>query len=131
MATKRLSRGLTVSELHIFQESGFDDSLIFSTGRQEHIGKRYSHLFRFQSQYTVPRLRTNTGILGNKILQYVLADWGMTWYLQYQSAGLVGLPATVTANPISKWLGRGPGPAQQALDASGQPIPRGQWIDGL
>jgi len=125
LATKRLTRGLSFSANYTFSKNL--DLMSSPDIYNRSLGKNISandvpHLFRFQSQYTVPRLRASMGILGNKILQYALADWGMTWYLQYQSAALVGLPATVTANPISKWLGRGPGPAQQALDANGQPI---------
>jgi len=132
LATKRLSRGLTFSANYTYSKNLdlMSSPDIFNRA----LGKNLSandipHLFRFQSQYVVPKLRATSGILSNKILKYALADWGMTWYLQYQSAGLVGpatvnvgLPATVTTNPISKWLGRGPGPAQQALDANGQPI---------
>jgi hypothetical protein len=125
LATKRLSHGVTFSANYTFSKNLdlMSSPDIFNRSLGKNIsGNDVPHLFRFQSQYIVPRLNRSSGILGNKILQYALADWGMTWYLQYQSAALVGLPATVTTNPISKWLGRGPGPAQQALDANGQPI---------
>jgi len=123
--TQRFSHGLSVSANYSFSKNL--DLMSSPDIYNRQLGKNLSindvpHLFKLQAQYTVPKLRATSGILGNRIVQFMLSDWGTGWYLLYQSAGLVGLPATVTANPISKWLGRGPGPAQQALDANGQPI---------
>ena len=123
--TQRFAHGLSVSANYTFSKNL--DLMSSPDIYNRQLGKNISvndvpHLFKLQTQYVVPRLRASKGILGNKILQYALKDWGTGWYLQYQSAALVGLPATVTTNPISKWLGRGPGPAQQALDANGKPI---------
>ena len=123
--TKRLSRGLALTANYTFSKNLDLMSSPDIFNRQ--LGKNISvndipHLFKLSAQYTVPKLRNTSGILGNKIVQFALSDWGTGWFLQYQSAALVTLPATVTANPISKWLGRGPGPAQQALDANGNPV---------
>ena len=41
-----------------------------------------------------------------------MSGWGTGWYLNYQSASLVGLPTSSGASPISNFLGYGPGPAQ-------------------
>jgi hypothetical protein len=91
------------------------------------LGKNYSAndlplQFRLSAQYTVPRLGGNV----NKVIRYLLADWGMGWYLQYQSAPILALPASASANPISRWLGRGPGPAQFI---PGQSLWSTDWYD--
>ena len=62
------------------------------------------------TQYEVPRFRN--GIFSNKILSYALSGWGTGWYLNYQSAALVGLPTSSGTAPINDFLGYGPGPAQ-------------------
>jgi hypothetical protein len=51
----------------------------------------------------------------------VLSGWGIGAVLQYQSATLVGLPASAGTVPISNFLGggRGPGPAQIKANADG------------
>jgi hypothetical protein len=41
-----------------------------------------------------------------------VSGWGTGWYLNYQSASLVGLPTSTGTAPISNFLGYGPGPAQ-------------------
>src|SRR5262249_52415197 len=74
------------------------------------LGKNYSandlpEQFRLSAQYTSPRF----GASVNRFVNYVLGDWGMGWYLQYQSAPILALPASAGANPISRWLGRGRG----------------------
>ena len=46
------------------------------------------------------------------MLGYALSGWGTGWYLNYQSAALVGLPTSSGTSPISNFLGYGPGPAQ-------------------
>ncbi len=50
----------------------------------------------------------------------------MGWFLQYQSAPIIAQPATTTANPISQWLGYGPGPAQVV---PGQNLFNSNWTD--
>jgi hypothetical protein len=61
-------------------------------------------------------------VLGNPIVSYVLSGWGIGAYVQYQSAPLLGRPAAGSAQPISDWLGRGPGGAQLKTDADGKPM---------
>jgi hypothetical protein len=61
---------------------------------------------RMTAEYQTPKLR------GNKIVSQVLGDWGIGWYFQYQSAFTLGRPNSQGSQPISQWLGRGPGPAQ-------------------
>ena len=96
---------------------------IFNRG----LGKNYSandlpEQFRLSAQYTIPRF----GASVNRFVKYAIGDWGMGWYLQYQSAPILALPASAGANPISRWLGRGPGPAQRV---PGQPIWSTDWYD--
>jgi hypothetical protein len=76
--------------------------------------------FRMTAEYQVPKLR------GNRIVSYVLGDWGIGWYLQYQSAATLARPANQNNQPISQWLGRGPGPAQYV---AGQPLYSTNWTD--
>jgi hypothetical protein len=68
------------------------------------------HQLRVSAQYEVPRF--SEGIFSNKVLSYAVSGWGTGWYLNYQSASLVGLPTSSGASPISNFLGYGPGPAQ-------------------
>lgn len=62
---------------------------------------------RMTAEYTVPKLKNI-----NRVAAYVLGDWGVGWFVQYQSAALLGRPASAGTQPISQWLGRGPGSAQ-------------------
>jgi len=72
-------------------------------------------------------------VIGNPIVSYVLGGWGIGAYVQYQSAPLLGRPASGAAQPISDWLGagRGPGGAQLKTDSNGQPTnPYAlNWVD--
>jgi hypothetical protein len=78
------------------------------------------HQFRFTAQYTVPDPRkTGMPVLSNKWLAQSVMGWGLGLYLNYQSAGLVGRPASPNTTPISQFLGRGPGSAQLKKNADG------------
>ena len=48
------------------------------------------HQLRLSAQYEIPRF--SSGILSNKVLGHIVSGWGTGWYLNYQSAALVGLP---------------------------------------
>ncbi len=82
---------------------------------------------RFTAQYQVPILRS-TGVKGlnNRVVSYLLSDWGLGWYFQYQSAPLLARPANQGTQPITQWLGRGPGPAQYV---EGQTLYTTNWVD--
>jgi len=126
--TQRLSRGLTVNGNFTWSKNL--DLLSSPDIFNRSLGKNLSAndlplQFRFSSQYVTPRL--HNGLLGgNKIASYVLGDWTVGWYAQYQSAPIIALPASTGANPISKWLGRGPGPAQYV---AGQSLWSTNWTD--
>src|SRR6185295_14628934 len=78
--------------------------------------------FRLSAQYITPR----KNVFGSKIFSYALRDWTVGVYLQYQSAPVTARPASAGPNPISKWLGRGPGPAEYV---AGQPLFSTDWTD--
>ena len=111
--TKRFSHGVTANANYTFAKTlalmGTPDP--FNRG----LGKTLSpfdvpHQLRISLQYETPRL--TSGIFRNKALSYAVSGWGTGWYLNYQSASLVGLPTSSGASPISNFLGYGPGPAQ-------------------
>ncbi len=81
---------------------------------------------RMSAEYQVPKLR-RSGIKGlsNPIVSYVLGDWGLGWFFQYQSAPILGRPTNQGSQPISQWLGRGPGNAQW----NGQSLYSTNWVD--
>ncbi|MEO5922327.1 MAG: TonB-dependent receptor [Bryobacteraceae bacterium] len=78
------------------------------------------HQMRLSAQYEVPRL-SNTGlpVISNRFVSYALSGWGVGWYLEYRSTGLVGRPGSTSTTPISQFLGRGPGGAQLKKNADG------------
>jgi hypothetical protein len=90
------------------------------------MGKNYSGndiplQLRISAQYITPKTS-----LGGKVVSFVLSDWTLGAYMQYQSATVLGRPSSINPNPISRWLGRGPGPGQQV---AGQPLYSTNWVD--
>jgi len=111
--TQRFSHGLVLNANYTYSKNlaliGSPDPF------NRNLGKTLSpydipHQMRVSAQYEVPRL--TSGIFSNKVLSYVVSGWGTGWYLNYQSAALVGLPTSSGASPLSNFLGYGPGPAQ-------------------
>ncbi len=82
---------------------------------------------RMSAEYQVPSLK-NSGIKGlsNPVVSYILGDWGFGWFFQYQSAPTLARPANQGSQPLSQWLGRGPGPAQYV---DGQSLWSTNWVD--
>ena len=77
-------------------------------------------MLRLTLQYQVPRLRdSGTPLVSNRIVSSILSDWGIGAYLNYQSAGVLNRPSSNGANPISNFLGYGPGGAQLKQNADG------------
>jgi hypothetical protein len=116
--TKRLSHGLTLNANYTFSKTL--DLMTSPDIFNRDLGKNYSandlpHQFRLSAEYRTPRLH-GSGLLGNKVLSNVLGDWAIGTYLQYQSAAVLGRPASTSAFPISNYLGRGPGAEQLAID---------------
>jgi hypothetical protein len=100
---------------------------IFNRQMGKDLGNDIPQQLRMTAEYQVPSLR-NSSIKGlsNPVVSYILGDWGIGWYFQYQSAVLLGRPANQGTNPISQWLGRGPGSAQYV---AGQPLYSVNWTD--
>jgi hypothetical protein len=108
--TKRFSHGLTANANYTYSKT------LNLTGTPDpfnrNLGKNLSpfdvpHQLRISAQYEVPRFQWKS-----KVLSYIVSGWGTGWYLNYQSASLVGLPTSAGTAPISNILGYGPGPAQ-------------------
>ncbi|HEV8417020.1 MAG TPA: TonB-dependent receptor [Bryobacteraceae bacterium] len=111
--TKRFSHGLTANANYTYSKTLALTSSPDPFNRN--LGKNLSpydvpHQLRISAQYEVPRF--HSGIMSNKILSNIVSGWGTGWYLNYQSAALVGLPTSSGSSPISNFLGYGPGPAQ-------------------
>jgi Carboxypeptidase regulatory-like domain/TonB dependent receptor-like, beta-barrel len=89
------------------------------------LGKTYSgndipHVLRLTLQYQVPRFRdSGTPVVSNRIVSSILSDWGIGAYMNYQSAGVLNRPTSNGSNPISNFLGYGPGRAQLKQNADG------------
>ena len=111
--TKRFSHGLTANANYTWSKTLALTATPDPFNRN--LGKNLSpydvpQQFRVSAQYEVPRF--HSGIWGNKVVSSIVSGWGTGWYLNYQSASLVGLPTSSGAAPISNILGYGPGPAQ-------------------
>ena len=123
--TQRLSHGLTVNGNFTWSKNLdlLSSPDIFNTALGKNISANDLPLqFRFSAQYVTPRKT----LFGNKLTSYILGDWTVGWYAQYQSAPVIARPASAGANPISKWLGRGPGPAERVAS---QPLWSTNWVD--
>ncbi|MCU1334835.1 MAG: hypothetical protein JWO19_416 [Bryobacterales bacterium] len=124
--TERFSHGLTVNGNFTWSKNLdlFSSPDIFNRG----LGKNLSandlpFQLRLSAQYTTPR----TNFFQSKVISYVLGDWNIGWYMQYQSAPIITRPtANAGAAPINGWLGRGPGPAELV---AGQPLYTTNWVD--
>ena len=113
--TKRFSKGLVANANYMYSKT----LALISTPDpfNRSLGKNLSpfdlpHQFRLTAQYEVPRFRSGLPVLKNKVVAYALSGWSTGWSLSYQSAPLVGLPTSTGTDPISNFLGYGPGPAQ-------------------
>jgi hypothetical protein len=125
--TQRLSHGLTIDGNFTWSKNL--DLMSSPDIFNRDLGKNLSandlpFQFRLSAQYATPRIHSS--LPGNKYLSYVLGDWTLGWYLQYQSAPVLTRPASAGANPIRKWLERGPGPAEYV---AGQPLFTTDWTD--
>ena len=126
--TQRLYHGLVLNANYMYSKN-----LALTTSPDPFnrgLGKDLSaldlpHQFRMSITYTIPDQKT--GLFGkSKILSYAVSGWQLGWYSQYQSAPILALPASPTTNPVSNWLGYGPGPAQVV---AGQNLLSSNWTD--
>jgi hypothetical protein len=122
--TKRLSHGLSVNANYTYSKTldliSTPDIFNPLLGKDLAASDR-PHQLRISADYTTPRL--HDGVLGrNKIIAYILSDWGTGWFLQYQSAGAIGQPSSSGTDPITNYLNRGTLVANRAKDANGNYI---------
>ncbi len=132
--TKRYSHGLTFNGNYTFSKAL--DLMSSPDVFNRSLGKNLSasdlpHQLRFSAEYQTPRVHKGIPVIGNPIVSYVLSGWGLGVYAQYQSAPILGRPAAGSAQPISDWLGRGPGGAQLKMGPDGKPMnPYAvNWVD--
>jgi hypothetical protein len=123
--TKRYSHGLTFNGNYTYSKNldlmSSPDIFNRALGKNLSLNDLPQQL-RFSAEYQTPRPRKGMPVIGNPIVSYVLGGWGVGVYMQYQSAPLLGRPLAGAAQPISDWLGRGPGGAQLAVGPDGQPM---------
>lgn len=120
VVTKRFSYGLAFNANYTFSKSldAMSSPDIFNRDLAKNLGNDLPHQFRMNIEYTVPRLQR--GIFENRVLSEIFSDWGVGWYMQYQSAPTLGRPGSTGTDPLNNWLGRGPGPAQLKKDENGK-----------
>jgi hypothetical protein len=110
--TKRLSHGLSVNAAYTWSKNlqwySSPDVLNQSLGK-DLVGTNPPQTLHISFEYRVPRYRGNMAVLGNKIVSYALADWAVSGAMYYQSGAYIARPLNGAVNPISLWLGRGPG----------------------
>jgi hypothetical protein len=127
--SKRFSHGLTANVNYTYAKNM--DLMSTPDYFNYNLGKNIStndlpHQFRLSAEYRTPRLKGGNSVLSSKIVSAVLGDWALGTYLQYQSAPALGRPTSFTLNPISNYLGYGPGPAQLVPGVSPWSI---NWTD--
>ena len=121
--TKRYSHGLTVNGNYTYSKNLdlISSPDIFNRNSGKNISANdLPQQFRLSAEYHTPRAPKGMAVIGNPIVSFMLADWGLGVYAQYQSAPLLGRPAAGSVQPISDWLGRGPGGAQLKTRAGRQ-----------
>ncbi|MEO8097095.1 MAG: TonB-dependent receptor [Acidobacteriota bacterium] len=121
--TQRLWQGLSVNANYTYSKNLELTSSPDIYNRS--LGKNISandlpHQLRISAQYVTPK------VTSNRIVSTLLADWTMGWFLQYQSPPALGRPVSLGQNAISRWLNRGPGPAQWV---AGQSLFTTNWVD--
>jgi len=123
--TKRYSHGLTFNGNYTYSKNLdlISSSDIFNRALGKNISANdLPQQLRFSAEYQTPRPHKGMRVIGNPVVSYVLGGWGIGVYTQYQSAALLARPLAGAAQPISDWLGRGPGGAQLAIGPDGKPM---------
>ncbi len=113
--TKRYSHGLTLNANYTWSKNLdlMSPQDYFNYNLDKNISANdLPNQFRLSAEYRTPRIKGGNAFLSNKVVSMVLADWAIGTYLQYQSAPYLGRPSSFSLNPISNYLGYGPGPAQ-------------------
>lgn len=121
-ATKRYSHGLQLNANYTWSKnmqhtSAFD---VFNRANgKDIVGANAPQVLRISFLYQTPKISDSIAVLGNKWVSWGLKDWQVSATMFYQSAGYLARPSNQGANPISQWLGRGPGGAQLKQNADG------------
>lgn len=122
--TQRFSHGLSFNLNYNFSKN-LDTMTTIADVFNRRLAKNLStwdlpHQLRVTFQYVVPQF-VNSGVpfFSNKIVSYILSDWGLGAYLNYQSAPILGRPSSNVNPNMGQFLGRGPGPAQLKRNADG------------
>ncbi|MEO8100323.1 MAG: TonB-dependent receptor [Acidobacteriota bacterium] len=123
-ATQRFSHGLSATGNYTFAKNldlmSANDIFNRASGK-DFSGNDLPHQIRMTAEYQVPNLsKSGNKMLSNKVVSYALGNWGIGWFVQYQSAPALARPNSNGAIPISNFTGRGPGGAILKTDASGE-----------
>ena len=123
--TKRYSNGLQVNANYTWsknlqQLSAFD---VFNraNGKDVANGANFNppQLLRISFLYELQRPSQDIPVLGSRWARQAIGGWGISASLFYQTGTYLGRPLSGAANPISRWLGRGPGGANLKQNADG------------
>ncbi|MEP6962410.1 MAG: hypothetical protein ABI995_10035, partial [Acidobacteriota bacterium] len=119
-ATQRFSHGLSATGNYTYAKNLdlMSATDIFNRANGKDLSANdLPHQIRMTAEYQVPNLSKNGNkMLSNKVVSYALGNWGIGWFVQYQSAPVLPRPASNGSLPISNFLGRGPGSAQLNID---------------
>ncbi len=120
--TKRFSHGLSATGGYTYSKNlaltGYPDVFNPTVGKDV-VAANPPQILRISFEYVTPRYKGNLPVLGNKIVSYILGDWGWSSALYYQTGPYLARPTAGSTNAISRWLGRGPGSAQLKKNADG------------
>jgi hypothetical protein len=121
--TQRFTHGLSLNANYNYSKNLdlMSSTDVFNRAAGKNIsGNDLPHQFRVTFQYVVPSMRNaGMGFLSNRIVSYILADWGLGAFMSYQSAGVIARPSSNGTTPINQFLGRGPGSAQLKKNTDG------------
>jgi hypothetical protein len=133
--TKRFSHGLALNANYTFSKTL--DLLSSPDVFNRPLGKNLAntdlpHQLRITGEYqTQDYSRRGIPVLSNRVVAYLVGNWGIGFALQYQSAPILNRPASNSPFPINLYLNRGPGPAQLKIGPDGKPMNPWSvdWVD--
>jgi hypothetical protein len=119
---KRFANGLQVSSNYTFSKNlqhinAFD---VFNRANgKDIVGGNPPQVLRVSFLYELPRPASTMPVLGNRLVAYSIGGWQISSGFFFQTAAYLGRPPNGATNPISRWLGRGPGGAQLKKNPDG------------